>query len=312
AVILQTVPEFREGGPAFFWLEVVATAVFTMELILRFLGSESASAFASNGFNMVDLVAVLPGYFDLLMLLFPGSQAEDAKSLRLLRLMWMIRILRLVKVARHSKLLSASVIVLTKVWCSSILVILSALGFLTIVSASLMYYVESDECELLGVSCEGFTSIPAAFWFSISTLTTVGYGDVVPAKTMGKILAGFMSVCGVIVVALAGAMLSFDFADHFSEARWPEDEDRQGRLELQNVKSKELQEFAMEFRRAWDGLAACLKNTAAQQRAKAEVAGEASPLTMMPVLRLIEERGRVLCAEAQACANAIDVATVQD
>jgi len=195
-VVVQTVPSLREN-PIFVWLEGVTTLLFTVEFALRFVACESVEAFVTNGFNLADLLAIFPGYLELARLRWKRELSLDAipaspmLTLRIIRLM---RILRLVKVVRHSKLLTICVTVLHKTWDSGVAVVVALLLFLVVVSASLLYLVESDRCEELGVSCVGFDSIPAACWFSIMTLTKVGYGDQIPRTTGGKIIAGLMAV----------------------------------------------------------------------------------------------------------------------
>merc|ERR1712048_247394 len=139
-------------------------------------------------------------------------------SLRMIRLLWLVRIMRLAKVARHSRILNACFAVFAKENTSMLSILTLILG-LTTMSATLLYFVESDRCQTLGVDCEGFDSIPSACWFSITTLATVGYGDRVPRTTAGKLIASLISIGGVMVIALAGAMLSWDFAEHFREER---------------------------------------------------------------------------------------------
>eukprot|EP00930_Biecheleria_cincta_P084256 TRINITY_DN73749_c0_g1_i1.p1 TRINITY_DN73749_c0_g1~~TRINITY_DN73749_c0_g1_i1.p1 ORF type:complete len:362 (-),score=49.45 TRINITY_DN73749_c0_g1_i1:91-1176(-) len=299
-VIIKTMPAFQDGNPVFTMLEIVVTLVFTLELTLRFMVSESACSFFMNGLNIVDIIAVLPSFVEVLL---PGSgdSASAIMSLRVLRLMWLIRILRLAKVARHSRMLSACVMVLSQVMFSSVLVILTLLTFLMVVSASLMYLIESDHCEDLGVPCEGFASIPASFWFSISTLTTVGYGDVIPLSTGGKLMASFLSVLGVLVIALAGALLSFDFEDH-SQEQQSMGTHRQTSSIPGSSESDELQDLARDFRNAWENLATALGTAAMRARTDVQASKTLRP-TSMPMLRLLEERGRSLCMETQGYAN---------
>ena len=94
-------------------------------------------------------------------------------------------------------------------------VILGLVFALMIATASLPHFVEYDCCEALGLMCDGFESIPSSCWFAISTLATLGYGDFIPHTFLGKLIAVAASVCGVIMLALAGAMFSYDFSVHF-------------------------------------------------------------------------------------------------
>lgn len=206
-VILQTLPQFHNTSLP--WLEVVVTIVFTIELLLRFFVAESAVHFLTNPFNLLDLLAVLPGYFELAA---PNLTLHTMLTLRILRIMWFIRILRFLRVARQCPSL-ALWNQLTHVFNSRALAVLAVLSFLIVVSASLLYLVESDRCEERGLPCNGFESIPASFWFSTITLTTVGYGDTYPFTALGRAIAAFLAVCAVILMSLATALLSVNFAE---------------------------------------------------------------------------------------------------
>jgi len=283
AVILETVPEIAQTNTAVFTcVETTATVLFTVELVLRFVAAESAATFCTNGFNIVDVVAILPG-FTLIFGRCTGarckhSQASNAMiSLRMLRLMWLMRILRLAKVARHSRLLSVCIAVLTQVWHSSILVILGLMFALMIATSSLLHLVEYDRCEALGLSCEGFESIPSTCWFAISTLTTVGYGDVIPQTMVGKLIAVVSSICAVMMLALAGALFSYDFSEHFREER------QRSLVELElkigsdrNQDVRELMDLAREVRSSCDALVHGLEEAAQRRRDNRGFAGETS------------------------------------
>jgi len=288
AVIVETLPEFH--GMSFLWLEAIVTLIFTVELGLRLVVADSIVGFFTNAFNIVDLVAVLPGYFE-----FFSWADKDAihtvLALRMLRVMWFIRILRLLKVARHFPFLAFTLSVVYHVLTSSALLILAVVGFLMVVSASLLYLVESDRCEELGLPCEGFESIPASFWFSICTLTTVGYGDVIPLTSSGKALASFIAVCAVIIMALAGALLYFNFCEVMPQR----DLNRHLGGEEATEQAQDLQHAAKELKEAWD-----------QLFQKLGVAAHGRHVVMgRPALQLLEERGRIFCAETQGFLNVL-------
>ena len=195
--------------------------------------AESLASFC-NVFNLIDFIAVSPGYFELA---FSGQNltVHMMLALRLLRIVWFIRILRVLKIARHtspvcSRQLSGSM--LSQVFNSSALAILAVLSFLIVVSASLLYLVESDRCEERGIPCNGFESIPASFWFSTITLTTVGYGDVYPFTPTGRAIAAFLAVCAVILLSLSTALLS----NNLTESRTTEELDAKEQEMLQDMR----------------------------------------------------------------------------
>ncbi|CAK0882285.1 unnamed protein product [Prorocentrum cordatum] len=319
-VIVETVPDVRDSRAGLFGgLEMIVTFIFTLELALRWCACSSTAAFVTDVFNIIDMLAILPGFLEMTRSTFMPEEAYSSGaaatiSLRIIRLLWLIRILRVAKIARHSTLLSICMAVLGKVWRSSIMVILGVILFQMLLSASLLYLVENDLCEELGIKCDGFDSIPAACWFSASTITTVGYGDVIPVTPVGKFIAGFFSICAVVTLALAGALLSHDFAEHFREERGRK------RLELiraagaprrgQDLKPErhyhdhlefvELQPLLRDFRRANDRLVARLSMAAARRRAEDGQEGKSSaPPIMMPMLSLIQERSRILNTEME-------------
>merc|ERR1719235_2618327 len=107
------------------------------------------------------------------------------------------------------------------------------MGFIMVLLSSLIYLCEQSEmeqrCEMFDMSVTefagvcykngSFSSIPASFWWAIITLTTVGYGDMVPKTVQGKIVGGISAVSGVVVIAVGVAMISANFRDSYREER---------------------------------------------------------------------------------------------
>ncbi|CAE8639322.1 unnamed protein product, partial [Polarella glacialis] len=143
-VIIETMPEFQ-SNPVFMPAEMCITALFTTEFALRLYACDSLQAFASNGFNIIDFLAIFPGYVELLiMLLRPGrgnpesamagidKAANSMRTLRMIRIVRLVRVfrvLRVAKFARHSKLLSVIFIVFIKVSQSGLAVVLMLMCF---------------------------------------------------------------------------------------------------------------------------------------------------------------------------------------
>mmetsp|Transcript_146838 Transcript_146838/g.256206 ORF Transcript_146838/g.256206 Transcript_146838/m.256206 type:complete len:412 (-) Transcript_146838:51-1286(-) len=234
SVALETMPEFR-GDLAFFLLEMVITAFFTVELLLRLYVCESFRTFALNGFNLIDFFAIFPGYMELLCMLAYESRSsansetlvhKAASSMRTLRVVRMgrllrvMRVMRLAKAARHSPSLGIVLAVITRVSTTALAVTFMLLGVATVLSASLAYISESELCDDKASGCSGaFDSIPAAFWWAVATLTTVGYGDMIPRTTVGKVISGLTAVIGVVVVAIGVALVSRNFSECYIEEK---------------------------------------------------------------------------------------------
>lgn len=212
AVIIGSVQSIQERYSAFLNLfEVVSVAVFTVEYIARLWSCTIDPRFsgrilgrirhAVRAMSIIDLLAILPFYLP-----FVGI---DLRSLRVLRL---LRILRVAKVGRYYSSLS----LIKKVFRSKKeeLVLTSALmAMLLIVSSSLLYYCEN------AVQPEAFSSIPATMWWSVATLTTVGYGDMYPITVLGKCCAGIVAIIGIGMFALPTGILGAGFVEEIQKTK---------------------------------------------------------------------------------------------
>jgi len=192
--------------------EMVFTGLFTCEILLRFWTAKTMWHYLS-AHNLIDVLATLPWYGEQLVIhFFPRRQTgrlEDLTgSMRLLRLTRLVRLVRLAKVARHSEtvpLVLESLVAST----SGLAILFSLLGMGTIVSATAVYAVEFDTDE------GQFTSIPIAMWWALTTITTVGYGDMVPQTVVGKLIGSATMVGGTIIVSLSVATITSSFTEQY-------------------------------------------------------------------------------------------------
>ena len=196
AVLLESVPSLADQYHVqFAWFEACSVGIFTIEYVLRLWscvenktfnsGVGSRVKFAMTPMALIDLFAFLPFF---LSWIFP-------LDLRVLRMLRLVRLVRLLKLARYSAALrSLGNILVSK---KEELVITVGLGVILLtISSSLMYFAEHE------AQPEVFSSIPAAMWWGVVTLTTVGYGDLYPITTLGKVLGAFISVLGIGMFAL--------------------------------------------------------------------------------------------------------------
>ena len=206
AVSLETVDSLHLAYENIFrWIEIVSVTLFTLEYGLR-LWSVSASAdergisslkarlsYVFSPTGIIDLVAILPS---LLPLLF-GS--IDLRWLRILRLA------RLFKFSHYTTALEDLISSVRRERQSFIATIY--LLFLALMISSTLIYVFEHELQP-----ENFGSIPESMWWSFVTLTTVGYGDVVPMTAVGRAIAGLTALMGVCVVALLTGIVATGFS----------------------------------------------------------------------------------------------------
>jgi voltage-gated potassium channel len=186
--------------------EYISVTIFSLEYLLRLWTCElkysnkskigALGAFVFSAFGIIDLLAILPFYLPLII-------NVDLRFVRILRL---FRLLRIFKLDRYTHSMHLVVNVL-KDKVPELSVTLFVTFLMLFISATLMYYIEHDNQP------EVFPNIIASFWWSITTLTTVGYGDAVPITGLGKIIASFMALLGIAVVALPTAIISSSFIE---------------------------------------------------------------------------------------------------
>lgn len=218
AVTLASVEELEMRYSIQFELfENVSVAIFLVEYLVRAWACTSIPRFRSPVTGRIRYVFTPLAIIDLLSIL-PTLLLWSGLDLRFLRILRLVRMLRLAKLGRYSRALHLMGRVIYEKRESLVLAMMFMV-ILVIVSASLMYIVEHDQQP------ETFSSIPAAMWWGVMTLTTVGYGDIYPVTTMGKLLGAFISICGIAMFALPAGILGSAFFE-FTEQRKQPDESR--------------------------------------------------------------------------------------
>ena len=207
AISLESVESIGLRYSSFFFVfEMVSVSIFGTEYVLRIWASAASSstkwekpfskrlAYIFSFTGLVDLLAILPS----LLSIFVGS--VDLRWLRVLRMV------RLLKISHYSSALEDLVSAIKHERASftaAIYLLVLALFF----SSSALYIVESD------VQPNEFGSIPETMWWSIITLTTVGYGDASPVTAIGKVIAAITALMGVMTVALLTGIVANAFAN---------------------------------------------------------------------------------------------------
>lgn len=195
-VILESVPSISlQYGAVLRAVEWFFTILFTIEYILRIVSVQRPLLYAMSFFGIIDLIAILPTYFSLL---YGGLQA-----LLVFRIFRLLRVFRIMKMVRH--VTEANVLARAlKASKEKITVFILTIISVIILTGSIMYLIEGHG--------NGFESIPKSMYWSVVTLTTVGYGDVVPVTTLGKFVASILMILGYGIIAVPTGIVSVELA----------------------------------------------------------------------------------------------------
>lgn len=209
--LLSTIQELNLKFTNFFYyFELVSVIIFTIEYVLRIWTCEFIKGY-ENGIKgkikfiftpmlLLDLFAFLPFYVPFLIKI----------DLRFLRIFRLFRIFRIFKLGRYSYALKTigNVIKSKK---EELLMSIFVLFILLIFSSCLMYYIENE------FQPDKFKNVFDAMWWSVATLTTVGYGDIYPVTNLGKLLGSFIALLGIGFFALPTGIIASGFAEEIKK-----------------------------------------------------------------------------------------------
>lgn len=195
-VMLETVHDFDvKYHRLILLLEWSITAFFTIEYILRILAVDKPRKYIFSFYGIVDLIAVLPMYLSLV-----------TSGISLLTIIRAFRLIRLFKILNHSQFTGQSTHLKKALFASrgKIFVFLYFVLISTIFIGSAMYVIEGPE--------NGFSSIPTSIYWTIVTLTTVGYGDISPQTPLGQFFASFVMILGYGIIAVPTGIVTAELA----------------------------------------------------------------------------------------------------
>lgn len=187
---IETLPNLSENSK--FILKIVETItvlIFTMEYVLRIYVASNKKTYIFSFFGIVDLLAILPFYLSI---------GIDLRSIRAFRLLRLVRIFKLARYNSAAKRIHRAFIIAKE----ELVLFLSAALIILFLAGVGIYYFENE------VQPEVFTSVFHSLWWAVSTLTTVGYGDIYPVTVGGKIFTFFVLVIGLGVVAVPAGMVA--------------------------------------------------------------------------------------------------------
>ena len=195
-VMLESITEIREKyGNLLSITEWVLTILFLIEYIFRIISSPNPKQYIFSFFGIIDLMAILPS---ILSLALPTMQPFIViRAIRLLRVYRILKLYHFIQEANYLLIALRTSFRKIFIFMLFILVIVILLG-------SLMYVVENGE--------NGFFSIPLSIYWAVITLTTVGYGDIVPVTNLGKFIATFIMLLGYSIIAIPTGIVSAEIS----------------------------------------------------------------------------------------------------
>jgi voltage-gated potassium channel len=197
AVCLESVHDLRSRyGFQLRIAEWVFTISFTVEYIARLLAVQRPARYAISFYGLVDLLAILPTYLSVLI---PGAQS--LLVIRALRLLRVFRILKLTHFLGEARLLGAAI----RGSLRKIIVFLGAVLTVVLIAGAMMYVIEGE--------AHGFTSIPVSVYWAVVTMTTVGFGDIVPQTVLGRILASLLMIMGYGLIAVPTGIVAVEIGE---------------------------------------------------------------------------------------------------
>lgn len=202
-VMLDSIPRWHDQyGALFFRLELFFTAGFTLEYLTRVWCAHHRGAYIKSFWGIVDLLSILPTYIAFFI-----PEAAPLLVIRLLRVLRIFRVLRLLELFAELN----EILRVLRATSRSIVVFFVMVMIIVVVFACLIYVVEGPE--------NGFDNIPMSIYWAVVTMTTVGYGDLIPQTALGKTIASFGMLVGYSILAVPTAIITAKLWERLNQRR---------------------------------------------------------------------------------------------
>ncbi|GAA0784544.1 MULTISPECIES: ion transporter [Pseudomonadati] len=202
-ICLDTIDSLHNNyGELFLIGEWMFTIIFTLEYVLRLYCSQNRFHYARSFFGVVDLLSIIPTY---LALIFPA--ANFALAIRVLRLFRVFRVLKLLRFLADGNLLLKAMLQSSR----KVFMFFFSVSLIILVLSVVMYVIEGPN--------NGFSSIPKSMYWTIVTITTVGYGDITPQTPLGQAIAALTMLIGYSIIAIPTGILTAEISHEMVKVR---------------------------------------------------------------------------------------------
>ena len=196
--------------PCLLIMDLCCLIFFTLEYMTRFVCSPSKVNFLRSFQNVIDFVAISPDYVELLFLIFDPMRREGMAVMDLMFILRMLRLCRIFRLIRHVPGLWILLYTL-KASFNELMLMFVFLLIGMVVFATLMHFAEGKN---------GFPNIPVGFWWSVVTMTTVGYGDMFPQTAAGYVIGSCCAVAGLLMIAFTVPIIVSNFVLYYTHVQY--------------------------------------------------------------------------------------------
>lgn len=187
---LETLPDLSDAERQWLrWIEIATVSFFTIEYALRVIVADKPSSYIFSFFGVIDLLAILPFYV---------TSIVDLRAIRIFRFLRLFRVFKLARYSRAVLRLHRALVIAKE----EIVLYLCVTGILLYLAAVGIYYFES------AAQPQVFASVFHSLWWSVVTLTTVGYGDAYPITLGGRVFTIFVLIIGISIVSVPAGLVS--------------------------------------------------------------------------------------------------------
>lgn len=213
AVVLETVQWLHDEYAVFFhYFDLISVIIFSIEYVLRVWSCNHDRRYKHTVYGrlkymvstdaLIDLIAILPFYIHVIVGL-------DLRVLRILRLLRFLRLFRLTAYMKSAKMVKN--VFVTR--ANELKLSLVLISFLILIASCLLYFAEHHAQPAV------FSSIPATVWWAVVTVTSVGYGDMIPVTVLGKCLTSIISLSGLAIFALPAGIITAGFLEEMRKMK---------------------------------------------------------------------------------------------